>query len=729
MSQRWQFHSGDFWGGLAACLVAFPSAIAFGLVIYGPLGPQAAAQGALAGIIGAVILGIISPLFAGAPRLITAPCAPAAAVLSTLVIEIVHSAPQAQFTEVLLILSLIGLLTGLLQTTVGTLGGGKLIKFIPYPVVAGYLSGVGLIVLTGQIGKILGVSSTLSPWQAILHVQDWNWLAITIGMISLIAMWVTPKLTKKIPAPIAALMAGVATYFLLSLIHPELLVLQQNPLVVGELHTSEMTTPVQSLFAGANPLGILEGHWWKFVFFPALMLATLLSIDTLKTCVILDALTKSRHDSNRELMGQGAGNIANACLGGVPGAGTMGATLINLTGGAQTQWSGVYNGLFTLLILLFIGNFVAWVPLAALGGILTFVGIRMIDPHILELAKRKSTILDFAVVASVVVTALIFNLMAAAGVGIAFAILLFIREQIRGNVVRMHALGSQLFSKKRRLPEEIRRLEERGHETAIFELQGPLFFGTTDQLLLQLEPHLAVRRFIVLDLRRVSNLDFTGAHLLDQIETRLTNPQGKIIFTRLQPEMRDYLHQLGLKDGRRKIQYFDDFDSALEEIEDQLIQGGQKPTSDLEVLNLDQIQLFQQASPEMLVLFEKQMRLVQFQAHATIFHQGDSGDELFFVRKGDIRIQLRLSNEKFKHLTTFGRGDFFGDMAFLDHYKRSAEAIAVSECELYVLSRAAFDRIASDHPEVAGQFFMRMSQTLAARLRIADIEIRTLEDF
>ena len=173
--------AGDAWGGLAAMLVALPSAIAFGVTIFAPLGGNYAAFGAVSGILGATALGLVAPLLGGTDRLVTAPCAPAAAVLSALVIEQVQRgvAPGT----VVLMLTLIGLITGVLQVAFGAIGLGRLIKYMPYPVVSGYLSGVGLIIITSQVPKFLGTPRGTHFWAALsglswLLLRRWHESAI-----------------------------------------------------------------------------------------------------------------------------------------------------------------------------------------------------------------------------------------------------------------------------------------------------------------------------------------------------------------------------------------------------------------------------------------------------------------------------------------------------------------------------------------------------------------------
>ena len=181
-SGTWMRHSGDFWGGLAAMLVALPAAVAFGVTIYAAISPQYAAFGALAGILGAIALGLIAPTFGATDRLISAPCAPAAAVLSAFAIELVAQGVEA--VAIVLMMTVLGILTGLIQMLIGFLGVGRLIKYIPYPVVSGYLSGVGLIIIGSQIPKFAGAPAGAYWLEVLIAPHQWDWRGLAIGAVT-----------------------------------------------------------------------------------------------------------------------------------------------------------------------------------------------------------------------------------------------------------------------------------------------------------------------------------------------------------------------------------------------------------------------------------------------------------------------------------------------------------------------------------------------------------------
>ncbi|HPI36906.1 MAG TPA: SulP family inorganic anion transporter, partial [Ignavibacteriaceae bacterium] len=299
---------GDLFGGTASMLVALPSAIAFGLIIYAPLGPEFSGQAALGGIIGTIMLGLVAPFVGGTRRLVTAPCAPAAAVLSVFVGEMV-SKGSVEIQLIPIYITLVALLAGVFQLIAGLAGGGRFIKYIPYPVVAGYLSGVGILIFIGQLPKFLGVPAKTSFWDALTTVSVWNYDSIIIGAVTILTMLFISKIIKTIPAAILSLITGIGCYFVLSIFNENLLTLDGNSMVIGKISAS--VSDVTALIG--NHLGLftqIDFSKLSEVIVPVFTLGVLLSIDTLKTCVVLDALTFSRHNSNKEIIGQGVANIS-----------------------------------------------------------------------------------------------------------------------------------------------------------------------------------------------------------------------------------------------------------------------------------------------------------------------------------------------------------------------------------------------------------------------------------
>ena len=724
--------TGDFFGGFAAMLVVLPSAIAFGLIIYAPLGSSFSGQAVIAGIIGTIVLGGIAPLWGGTPRLISAPCAPAAAVLSVFVAELVKNGTVPP-VMVPLYVALVAFFAGAFQFAAGKAGGGRFIKYIPYPVVAGYLSGVGVLIFIGQFPKFIGISKGVPVFHALTHPSLMRWESIVIGGVTIIAMLAAPKVVKAVPASIVALVAGIAAYFSIAFFNPAMLSLGNNSFVIGSISASfaDITGLIVKNVHAANTL-----HTQDFlnIFVPLFTLGVLLSIDTLKTCVIMDVMTGARHNSNKELVGQGIANMSSALLGGIPGSGTMGGTLVNFYSGGKTRFSGIVDGVLALLVLLFLSRLIAWIPVASLAGVMIVVAVRMVDRTSFNLLRHRSTIFDFCVILAVVISAVSMSLIAAAGVGIAMAIVLFLRDQIRFSVVRRCLFGNQTFSKRTRLASEHAILEARGKEVIALELQGQLFFGTADQLFTEMEPYLSECRYLILDMRRVQSVDFTAAKMLKQIKMKLDEHGGMLLFASVPlsvpsgQKVKQYLERIGFEQQSSSVTYFSELDAALEWVEDEYLKDDENAHRIHHSLKLAEFEFFNGASEKALSNLEAYVKEKNFSSGEYVFRQHDKSGEIYFIKKGLVRIELPLSGGQIHHLSTFARGGFFGDMAFLDDQERSADARALGDVELYTLSRHDFELVAAQYPETAAAFYERLAYAIAQRLRLNVVELKALEE-
>jgi sulfate permease, SulP family len=725
---------GDFWGGLAAMLVALPSAIAFGVTIYASIGPAYAGLGALAGILGATALGLVAPSLGGTNRLITATCAPAAAVLSAFAIELVHQDIEPVF--IVLMLTSLGVVAGLIQLLLGLMRIGSLIKYIPFPVVSGYLTGVGLIIIGSQIPKLLGVFGGQPLWRTLISPEMWQWQSAVIGVVTATVMLGAPLVTRVVPAAILGLLAGVLVYFGLAyFVDESMLVLEGNKLIIGPLGGSA-SSMFDAVVGRWRDIGELKLSQIGNLLGTALTLAVLLSIDTLKTAVVLDALTRSRHDSNRELVAQGLGNVASACAGGMPGAGQMGATLVNLASGGQTRVSGVIEGVLSLIAFLALGVFIAWIPVAALAGILIVVGLRMIDRHSLQLLESPWTMLDFAVIVAVVVVAIGYSLIAASAVGIALAMFLFIREQLTSTIIRNKLTGSERFSKRLRLAQEMDLLVQRGDRTVILELQGSLFFGTKDQLHAALDPELSKRTYVVLDMRRVQSVDVTAVHLLSQIRDSLIERGAFLIFssvTHTLPNGRniaDLFDRMELTATTDHVKVFAELDGGLEWIENQVLGEKLAQAAALPPLEVYEMEVFRDCKEDSLIALVECLERRSVAKDEKVFSFGEPADRLYLVRKGSVRITTPVPGTEInRYVMTYGRGDLVAGRSFVTRATSfGADATAMEDTELFVLRRQSFEKLCDEHRRLAFILMEAIARVLAVRLSYADKELLAAQD-
>jgi SulP family sulfate permease len=728
--------AGDFWGALAAMLVALPASIAFGVTVYAAISPTHAASGALAGVIGAAVIGFIAATLGGTDRLISAPCAPAAAVLTAFAIELTHQGIEPDV--VILLLVMLGILAGSMQMLLGFVGIGRLIRYIPYPVVSGYLSAVGLILIASQLPKLVGAPAGSNWRQILLDPGLWDIRSLAIAAATILTGVLAPRLTQRIPGTILGILAGVLTYFALASQDAALLELVNNPLVIGPLGAAT-EGHLASISGRWQDIGQLHLAQVAGLAGNALTLAVLLSIDTLKTCVMLDQLTRSRHAPDRELVAQGLANAASAAIGGMPGSGTTAATLVNLSSGAKTRASGVIEGVLALATALLLGSFLAWLPVATLAATLLVIGVRMIDREPLRFIESRATVFDFAVVLMVVIVALSIGLIAAFGVGVAMAMLLFVREQIGGSVIRHKIYANQTSSTWRRPESERAVLAKKGDQAVIFELQGSLFFGTTQKLYNEIEPELASRHFVILDFRRVQSFDVTAAQMLRNIRDILQERGAQLLLSGMTERLsngrnlHEFLEQTGViisaDTEPDALRIFSSLDETIEWVEGRLLGEIEIQAEPESLMELHEMALFHKRKDETLKDLESRMTQRHFQAGETIYTRGEGGTEVYWLRRGTVRIFAAIGGGRTRHVASFGRGDFFGSLAFLDSSPHDNDAIALTDCDVYALSREQFYSVAEEHKKLALNLVIALARTLALRVRHAESELILLREY
>jgi SulP family sulfate permease len=338
------------------------------------------------------------------------------------------------------------------------------------------------------------------------------------------------------------------------------------------------------------------------------------------------------------------------------------------------------------------------------------------------------------VIATVVVVAESVGLIAAAGTGIAFAIFLFMRDQIRISVLRQRATLKEVSSKTYRLEAENAILQQHGDEAAVIDLYGNLFFGTTDHLFTELEADLHTQKWLLFDMRRVQSLDYTATHLFALMHDRLKEHGGSLLFSGMPSnllsgkDLRRYMTNVGLLD-EDGIRLFENRDEGIEWMENRILDAWgwvEKPTE--LAFEFDDIEMLREMDEKTVNALRDCVEERTVRAGDAVFSVGDAGDELFLIRRGTVRILLPLKGGQYHHVATFSRGDYFGEMGFIDYQKRSANAIAKTDCELYVLSRKKFNIRVYDNAVLGTRVFARIAKAISTRLRQTDSELSALEE-
>jgi len=705
--------SGDLWGGLAAAAVLLPQAMAFGVTLLTPAGVGPAA-GAYAGLIGTALICICSGMFGGTRGLISSPTGPTLVLLSGALAALARAGLENG--GLLFGLALVIILTGVFQFLIGLTGGGRLIKYIPYPVVSGFMLGSAILMITSQAGALSG-SAGNGPW------SGWHWLPAGAAAVTMLGALLADSKMPRLPGPIAGLLLGTLGVHAVALFRHEAL---PTPWLIGQLPGIR-----HAAFEWSG--GILSTMPWTVIVPGALALAVLASLDTLLTSVVADVASGARHDSRRELMGQGIGQIATGLLGGMGGAGTTAATVVAVKSGGR-RWAAVAAGLGFLALLMIGGRLGSVLPLSVLAGIILYVAIGMVDRDIGRWLIRPRTRTDAAIALLVAAITVFYDLMAAVGVGVAIAVILFIRSEIKSPVVHRRSTGQQIRSIRRRDQAENQLLEQHGDRIVFYELRGNLFFATADRLLEEMLGDLDKPAWIILHMRRVARIDLTGVRFLHQIAARLAAHGGQLLFcnvhrrTGVGSNMQDVLRQIGA-DRAPSVLTFNGKDEALEYAEDALLQTlDYAPTRVGDTVPLERNELCRYLEPDQIGPLRTLTRSRRLNDGEHLFAAGEYGEEMFIVVTGQVDIRLPTSPDHYKRLASCGPGSFFGELGLLKPGPRAADAVAVRGCEVLVLDRDGLDRLQRENPSVTSNLLRALCEIQVVRLRWSSSEMQRLSE-
>lgn len=520
---------GDLFGGITAGIVALPLALAFGIQAFGGIdSPQASSIGALSGIVGATMLGFFAAWFGGTHSQISGPTGPMTVITAAL-ISGAWTASNGNMASVILAMSMAGVFCGLFQILFGIIKIGKYVRYIPYPVLSGFMSGIGVIIILQQIYPLLGLKSPVLVVDMIGNFTSAlssgiSTAALLLGLLTIVIIWSFPLLTRKIPATLVALIF-VSVISVLFNIDPSL--------TIGNIPTG-LPLP---LFLKEN-ISFENIDWLSLIkasIIPGLTLAGLGSIDTLLTSVVADNITKTKHNSNKELVGQGIGNAIAGLFAGIAGAGATMRTVVNVKSGGRTQLSGITHALFLLAILLGVGSLVKYVPLSVLAGILITVGWGIIDfKGFRDITKIPKA--DAFVLIVVFVTTVFVDLLTAVGIGMVIACVLFMKRA--GDLVEGSYSSAEItnFDKESPWLDENGIPEEIKHKIYIQRLNGPIFFGSITRFQEVMHDIPNNVETVVIRMRLVSFMDQSGLYAMETAIKDLKNRGIEVLMTIIQPQ-------------------------------------------------------------------------------------------------------------------------------------------------------------------------------------------------
>nr|VFK13446.1 MAG: sulfate permease, SulP family [Candidatus Kentron sp. LPFa]VFK28622.1 MAG: sulfate permease, SulP family [Candidatus Kentron sp. LPFa] len=482
---------GDLYGGLTAAVVALPLALAFGV---------SSGAGPIAGLYGAIFVGLFAAVFGGTPTQISGPTGPMTVVMAAIFTQYTALYPNDPMMGAALAFTVV-VMGGAFQIAFGLLGIGRYINLVPVPVISGFMSGIGVIIILLQIGPLLGHAAEAGPLASLRALPEIvaNPVAdaLILGLITLGIVYLTPKrINRVLPAPLIALIVG-ATVLLVLFKDGDATTLGNIP--------SGLPTPRLPTFEIALLADMVKS---------ALILAVLGSIDSLLTSLVADNMTRSHHDSDRELIGQGIGNMAAGFFGGLPGAGATMRTVVNIRAGGGTPISGALHAMVLLAIVLGAGVLASHIPHAVLAGILVKVGTDIIDWDYLKRlhhAPKVGVIIMFTVLSITVFV----DLITAVAIGVIMASLVFMKRMTDLQLASITAItdpaGEECLS-----DEESRIMEAARGRILLFHLGGPMSFNSAKGMVRQITGFDQYDA-LVLDLSDVPVIDYTTSRAIEDM--------------------------------------------------------------------------------------------------------------------------------------------------------------------------------------------------------------------
>ena len=532
---------GDITGGITAGIVALPLALAFGIQAFGGINdPSAASMGALAGLVGATLLGFFAALFGGTPSQISAPTGPMTVITAGL-ISGVWASSSGNLSTVRITMSLAGLFCGLFQILFGIIKLGKLVRYIPYPVLSGFMSGIGVIIILQQIYPLFGMKSPVLVVDMILDFPEivsegFSLEALLLGLGTIAIISLLPKVIKNPNVPVTLVALVVMTLIALPLG-------LADKYIIGSIPTG---LPMPFF---ANGSVDLSGIDWtlalKHAVIPGLTLAGLGSIDTLLTSVVADNITKTKHDSNQELIGQGIGNAMAGLFCGISGAGATMRTVVNVRSGGRGKISGMVHAMLLLAILLGLGNLVKFVPLAVLAGILITVGWGIIDFRGFR-DLRKIPHDDAFVLIVVFLTTVFVDLLTAVGIGMVIACVLFMKRA--SDMVEKQYDSHEIngFDKENPWPDEGGMPDKAKHSIYVQRLNGPVFFGSITGFKSVMQDIPADVKIVIIRMKNVPFMDQSGLYAMEAAIKELRDRGTQVLMTIVQPQPKYMLNSTGV---------------------------------------------------------------------------------------------------------------------------------------------------------------------------------------
>jgi SulP family sulfate permease len=718
----------DIIAGLVSSTVAIPLAMAFGMFAFVTLGDEYFAYGAMAGLISGVVTGLGCVLLGDRSTRIYAPRITTTFFLGLLLYSLLHrdsTAGDMAVPDALLVFFAIILLGGLFQALFGLMRLGTLIKFAPHPVMAGFQNMAAILLFLVQLGNVLGYDHNIRFTRVFGAIGEARPLCVLVAALTFAAMWNARRIAAKVPPVLVGLGCGLVIYYAIVLAgFGDLL----GP-VIGPPTASAAMRTVWVDFSGL-PMAVPLENSAPMILSSALALAVIASIDALLCAKLTSEPGALRAGDDNLLIRLGVANAVSAGFGGITSGINIGPSLTNRAFGGRSSLSVIVNAAALLAAATVLFPLLAYIPRAVLSAVIMVVAIQHIDPWTRQFAgrlikpgtpQRGAIALDLGVSLFVSLLSIAINVVLAVFIGILLAVVLFAVRMSRSNIRRLYR-GDTVRSRRARAPAELEVLHVAGTSILVIELQGALFFGTADRLAQIVDAETATgTTALLLELRRVTEIDSTGARILGDIDAALGARGIKLaLVLSARTETAARIADIFQANDR----FFPDIDRAIEWAEDDLLRGIGTPAP-LQ-LSLDRMPLLRDLTPDQIERLRGSLEPVAWPSGHVIFRHGDPGSTLYLVARGRASVHLRHDDDGIR-LATFAAGAVFGELALLDRGLRSATVTVDDDLAGFGLSAASFDELCQKQPDIAIKLLSALGRELSVRIRYANMAIQQLE--
>lgn len=734
--QRGGAARGDLAGGITAALVLLAIEGSYGLVAFRPLGLEQGQIGFLIGVWTAAIATLVTFVLGGRGPLLSGTSAALVLLVPPLIAALTKdprllTGDGRPFVPVVLAYVALGLvMAGLIQMAVAALRLGGLVRYVPYPVHAGYVNGSAVLMVAAMVPNLMGLPAG--------HVwTEWQLARPLAPLVALLALWVAlrpPQPLSRIPAYLLALGAATLLHHALALTP---LAGALGPLFVPPSFEWPDPTTLAPVVEHLSEGVILDQLGPLLIF--ALAVAMMSSLQTALAGSTVDELTRHRVHGEGALFAQGLANTAVGLVGGVPSAASTTRSKLNLEAGSRTAASRLVFALSLVVLLVFGLRFMSIVPLAAIAGVFIAAAFSLLDMWTrrattvmwlqgTRLRAPRSLAINYGVMLLVAGVTVFFSLPLAIALGTLVAMIMFIRANLKAPV-RQVVHADQRSSRKVRPAEQAELLRAHGRRIALVELDGALFFGTAEDADEEIEKLAHEAQIIILDFSRVTDVDASGARVLLHAAHEVAHAGKQLLLVGLGPRdartrlIRDLDVQGTLNDGH----FFADADRALEFAEDRVLATLAPASTRRAALPLAATLLGAGLAADELVTLAAAMRERRLAKGETVFRRGDPGDALYVSLEGQIGIWLLGENpsdhEHARRLVSYAPGVVFGEIGLLEGRPRSADAVAEEDALVLELARADYERLTAEQPALVGKLLLNLGLLLASRVRALTNEL------